>query len=367
MANLKENESYLSEQLISYLGNKRSLLGAINGVITDIKANLGAEKIAFADVFSGSGVVARFAKAHSNLVLANDLENYSFVINSCYLENLTPQLKANLSEFHGKILREFAPKESFISELYAPKDDEKIKKGERVFYSRKNALILGGLREAISQIPTEFQHFFIAPLLSEASIHSNTGGVFKGFYKDKNGVGKFGGSGENALSRILGDITLPFPVFSNFTSEFKVFNLDAYEFSKLAPSVDIAYFDPPYNQHPYGSNYFMLNLIADFKAPNLAEISEVSGIPADWNRSNYNKKSRAGSEFFTLLSEFRAKYLVISFNSEGFISESEFLKNLVKIGKVEKIEIKYPTYRASRNLRNRNLHVTEYLYIVKKA
>ena len=367
MRNLKENENYLGEQLISYLGNKRSLLGAINSVITDIKANLGAEKIAFADVFSGSGVVARFAKAHSNLVLANDLEQYSFVINSCYLENLTPQLKADLSKFHAEILANFKPCESFISELYAPKDDEKIKKGERVFYSRQNALILGGLRTAISQIPAEFQKYFIAPLLSEASIHSNTGGVFKGFYKDKNGVGKFGGSGENALSRILGEISLPMPVFSNFTSDFQVFKSDAYEFSKLAPSVDIAYFDPPYNQHPYGSNYFMLNLIADFKAPNLGDLSEVSGIPNGWNRSNYNKKSRAADEFFTLLAEFRAKYLIISFNSEGFISEDEFLKNLALIGKVKKIEIKYPAYRASRNLRNRNLHVTEYLYIVKKA
>ncbi|MBR6952683.1 MAG: DNA adenine methylase, partial [Campylobacter sp.] len=226
---------------------------------------------------------------------------------------------------------------------------------------------LAGLRTAISQIPSEFQKYFIAPLLSEASIHSNTGGVFKGFYKDKNGVGKFGGSGENALSRILGEISLPMPVFSNFTSDFQVFQSDAYEFSKLAPSVDIAYFDPPYNQHPYGSNYFMLNLIADFKAPNLGDLSEVSGIPNGWNRSNYNKKSRAADEFFTLLAEFRAKYLIISFNSEGFISEDEFLKNLALIGKVEKIEIKYPAYRASRNLRNRNLHVTEYLYIVKKA
>ena len=96
----KENESYLGEQLISYLGNKRSLLGAINGVITDIKANLGAEKIAFADVFSGSGVVARAAKQHSNLVLANDLEKYSVIINSCYLANLTPELQEILAKFY---------------------------------------------------------------------------------------------------------------------------------------------------------------------------------------------------------------------------------------------------------------------------
>ncbi|ARR00229.1 DNA adenine methylase [Campylobacter porcelli] len=364
---MSENTEYLTNQLISYLGNKRSLLGSIDSVVCDIKKELRKDKIAFADVFSGSGVVARLAKKHSNLILANDLEKYSFVINSCYLENSDNELISSLKQIHDKILQNYTPQESFISEIYAPKDDKNIQKGERAFYSRQNALILGGLRDEISKIPTEFQKYFIAPLLSQASIHSNTGGVFKGFYKDKDGIGKFGGSGENALKRILGKIELEMPIFSNFKSEFKVFQNDAYEFAKLAPSVDIAYFDPPYNQHPYGSNYFMLNLICDFKAPNIEQISKVSGIPNDWNRSNYNKKAKAGSEFFTLLSEFKAKYLIISFNSDGFIKESEFLTNLNKIGKVEKVKIKYPTYRASRNLNSRDLYVTEYLYIVKKV
>ena len=156
------------------------------------------------------------------------------------------------------------------------------------------------------------------------------------------------------------------PIFSNFQSEFEVFQNDALEFAKSISKVDIAYFDPPYNQHPYGSNYFMLNLISNFKTPNIEQISKVSGIPNDWNRSKYNKKAKASDEFFNLLSEFKAKYLIISFNSEGFISESEFLTNLNKIGKAHKVEIKYPTYRASRNLNSRDLYVTEYLYIIKK-
>ncbi|WP_086276734.1 DNA adenine methylase [Campylobacter vicugnae] len=362
----EENKAYLNEQLISYLGNKRSLLSSIESVIIDIKNELRLKRIKFADVFSGSGVVSRLAKAHSSLILANDLERYSYIINSCYLSNSTPKLLENLSAFYKQINQNFTPKESFISQLYAPKDDKNIQKGERVFYSRQNALILSGLRDEISKIPAEFQNFFIAPLLSKASIHSNTGGVFKGFYKDKNGIGKFGGSGENALSRILGKITLEMPVFSNFKSEFKAFQNDALEFAKVAPSVDIAYFDPPYNQHPYGSNYFMLNLISDFKAPDTNKISTISGIPDNWNRSNYNKKALASKEFFNLLSEFRAKYLVISFNSEGFITNDEFISNLSKIGKVYTKEIKYPAYRASRNLNNRELYVTEYLYIIKK-
>ena len=148
-------------------------------------------------------------------------------------------------------------------------------------------------------------------------------------------MGKFGGSGENALARIMGKISLRLPVLSNFACESAVFQEDAARFAQSArerfSQFDVAYFDPPYNQHPYGSNYFMLNLITDFinegKRPNAAELSRVSGIPAGWNRSAYNKKSSAAEEFFALLAEFPAKFLIISFNSEGFISKAEFLKN----------------------------------------
>ena len=111
----------------------------------------------------------------------------------------------------------------------------------------------------------------------------------------------------------------------------------------------------------------MLNLINEFRAPNSANLSEISGIPQDWNRSNYNKKAHAADEFFALLAEFRAKFLVISFNSEGYISRDEFLKNLAKIGRVDLVEIRYPTYRASRNLRDRKLYVTEFIYVVEKG
>ena len=62
-------------------------------------------------------------------------------------------------------------------------------------------------------------------------------------------------------------------------------------------SFDLAYFDPPYNQHPYGSNYFMLNLVSSYERPNVEKISRVSGIPKDWNRSVFNKKRFAKESF----------------------------------------------------------------------
>jgi adenine-specific DNA-methyltransferase len=39
---------------------------------------------------------------------------------------------------------------------------------------------------------------------------------------------------------------------------------------------------------------------------------------------------------------------------------------LKKIGKVEILETKYNTFRGCRNLNNREIHVKEYLYLVRK-
>lgn len=122
--------------------------------------------------------------------------------------------------------------------------------------------------------------------------------------------------------------------------------------------------DPPYNQHPYGSNYFMLNVIVDYKKPE--NISKISGIPEDWNRSNYNNAANAYAALTALVTNIKAKYVLISFNSEGFISRSEMTDMLHKIGRVEVLETSYPAFRGSRNLNNRDIQVKEYLYLVEK-
>ena len=175
-----------------------------------------------------------------------------------------------------------------IAELYAPKDDKDIQPDERVFYTSRNAMYIDTVRQLIESIPKKHQKYFLAPLLSETSIHANTSGVFKGFYKNKEtGIGQFGGINQDALFRITGDIELPFPVFSNFSSDTIICNGDSNKIIQVLPEVDVAYLDPPYNQHPYGSNYFMLNVILDYQRPE--NTSKVSGIPENWNHSNYNR------------------------------------------------------------------------------
>ncbi len=363
-----ENPEYLSEQLITYIGNKRALISFIKDGVEIVLKRLDKKKLKIFDVFSGSGIVSRFFKRYASKLIVNDLEDYAEVINRCYLANYSELDISLLRSVYKDIIRKLAEQPlipGFITELYAPRDDESIKPGERVFYTRRNAMYIDTARQYMEKIPEDIRVFYLAPLLSEASVHANTSGVFKGFYKDPNrNVGKFGGKNEDALERIKGDIKLPFPVFSNYECEVKIYRGDSNEVMNRVEEVDMAYIDPPYNQHPYGSNYFMLNLIVNYKRPQ--RISRVSGIPQDWKRSFYNKKNHAYRVFSELVRGIKARYILISFNSEGFISMSEMLNLLKGIGRVEVLETKYNTFRGSRNLRNRNIHVTEYLYLVEK-
>jgi len=378
-----ENPEYLQSQLITYIGNKRALLPFIGEGVQIVQQQLGKEKLNCLDIFSGSGIVARYLKQFSSSLTVNDLENYACIISRCYLSNLSDGELADLHKTYDDLVKRINSRMSqievsradgtykapgFISELYSPLDAENIQKAERCFYTPYNANYLDVARQEIDAfVPANQKDFFIASLLSQASIHANTAGIFKGFYKNsKTGTGQFGGNGKNALSRITGKIELPFPVFSNYNCPFRVFNKDANELVFDESGFDLAYFDPPYNQHPYGSNYFMLNLLANYQRPDTEKISRVSGIPKNWNRSLYNKKNQITEVFYNLVKNVDAKFVLISFNNEGYISRQEMIELLSKCGKVQVLEQEYNAFRGSRNLNNREIHVKEFLFLVDK-
>lgn len=364
---LVENPDYLTTQILTYLGNKRSLLKFIGDGVEFVKRDLSKERLTFFDAFSGSGIVSRYMKRHASLIIANDLERYSEIVNRCYLTNRSGIDEAEFSSVFDEWTRHAQSHQApgVIARLYAPADSGNIREGERAFYTRENAVMLDSARAAVDRVvPPKYFDLVMGPLLAEASIHPNTSGVFKGFYKNRKGIGEFGGESRNALTRICGKVELNRPVLSNFECESEVLRGDANEVVKSIPDIDLAYFDPPYNQHPYGSNYFMLNVLAENREP--TEISEVSGIPKGWNHSRYNRRREAEQAFFGLLLNTPAKYLMVSYNSEGFIKYDRFMEFLQSVGSVRPVEIEYNAFRGSRNLRGRPLKVTEYLFVVKR-
>lgn len=79
-----------------------------------------------------------------------------------------------------------------------------------------------------------------------------------------------------------------------------------------------------------------------------------------------NKRKIIGEIEKEIVSSLDSKFIVISYNSEGFISFEEMSEMLKKYGKLKTVEIAYNTFRGSRNLRNRDIHVSEYLFILEK-
>lgn len=361
------DKSFVMQTMLTCIGNKRKLVKNITDIINSIDFN--KEKINIVDGFAGSSVVSRELSYFADNIYINDLEFYSYIMAYGFLKKPNecdiPKIKYHIDTMNK--LAENGPFiEGIICEYYSPKDTYDIKQGERCFYTKENALIIDTLRDYIEKnVDENIKNYCLTPLLTRASIHTNTSGVFKGFYKNGD-VGCFGGKAKVALSRILKPIRLDMPIWNDTEYKAHVYNLDINKLIHELPNdIDLIYLDPPYNQHPYGSNYFMLNIIAKNEKP--LGVSKVSGIPTDWNKSKYNSKSTAIAAMKDLVDNCikKSNYVLISYNNEGIIKDEDW-KDIFKDYTFQKKEIKYDTFKGCRNLKDRDNKVLEVLYLVYK-
>jgi adenine-specific DNA-methyltransferase len=335
---------FVQQPMITYIGNKRKLVDTIEKVVKRLNPTT------CVDAFAGSGVVARMLLTHCQHLYVNDLERYCEVLSECFLK--TPSwFEQDEITAHIEAMNTCPDKVGFMTEMYASE--------ERCFYTPENGRRIDGMLDYIEKnVPKHLKSYCLGPLVVKASIHTNTSGVFKGFHK-----GGWGGKGGHAQDRITKRIDVECPIWLEPHRDVTIYRQDACEFLEKLPKVDLIYLDPPYNQHPYGSNYFMLNLICLNERPHT--VSKVSGIPGDWNKSQYNYKNkiREAMERTLRLATEKAKHTLVSYNNEGFIKPDEW-EEILKPYTYEKIEVDYSCYKGSRNLKNRSTKVTEFLFII---
>lgn len=143
----------------------------------------------------------------------------------------------------------------------------------------------------------------------------------------------------------------------------KVYNEDSNELIKRIEG-DILYLNPPYNQRQYGANYHLLNTIAlydDF-------IPKGKTGMREYNRSNYCKKKEVEKSFDELIKNANFKYIFLSYNNEGLMSEETTKKIMKKYGKYELERKEYQRFKADKT-ENRNHKADstfEYLHILEK-
>jgi len=315
------NQPYYQKHLITYIWNKRSLLWFIALEIKKLQDKLWWWKLNIFYWFSWSWATSRMLKSFSKNLYVNDLEWYSKTINQAYLCNSSEYDINKIEEYivylNQNKLNRVKWWFDFIEKNYAPKETNNVKKWERCFYTQENAQIIDNIRNHVNDIESKYQMFWLAQLLIKSSINCNTSWVFKWFHK-KEWVWHFWWKWENALTRIMWEINLDVPIFSPTESNVFVFQDDTNKIVSDIVDLDIAYYDPPYNQHPYWSNYFMLNIINEWVSANIQ--SGVSWISENWNRSTYNKNKQAQESMKSLIKNTNAKYIVISYNNELIIS-----------------------------------------------
>ena len=392
----KYEEEYVKNQLITYIGNKRTLIpliySAIKKVIEVGTIPIGENPI-FVDYFSGSGVVSRMAKSLGFQIFANDWETYSSIINKAFIENSEDDL--NIFDDEGGIdcvidqlneLTQYNEKNAYISKYYCPQDDNCPNvEEERMFYTRENGIIIDNIRAEIesryslSQLKN-FQDqeekatlknkktILLSLLLQEASVRANTNGVFKAFHCG------FGGKKGDALSRICQRIILKKPTFSRQKQTAWVFQTDALEIStKINNKADIVYLDPPYNQHQYGSNYHLLNTIARNDKPLVNQSFIINGkkidksaIRKDWikTKSTFCSQLTAKSSFIELLNSINSNYILLSYSNDGIVSTDDIIDILSQKGYIDIMVSDYIRYRGGRQSTVNQNNNIEFVWIV---
>lgn len=339
-------DRFLKTQIITYMGNKRKLLGQISEIVDMVKNELG-ENITCADAFSGSGIVSRLLKTKSTKLYVNDFAGYSETLNRCYLDT-PPSLKIEKIKQYIDTVNNIAHKfdkdigeTKWISRFWAPSGE--ISKKDRVYFTEENGILIDRYRHLINEVPNDYRHYLLAQLIVKSSIHNNTNGQFSAFYKDGNGVGKYGGKKEIDIKRITGSIKLEYPIFSPKKCKIDIQKMDSNNWVKNIPEVDLMYLDPPYNKHPYSIYYFMLDIINNWDTN--ANIPDTNrGQPKNWNKSDYNSINKAKSAFKNLIKNINAKFILLSYNNKGIIPIKDIEKILKIKGKLYTFPLTHKTY-----------------------
>jgi adenine-specific DNA-methyltransferase len=384
--------AYASTRLIAYIGNKRALLPFLSEVFSELEEE--GPISTYLDPFAGSGAVGRLARTRGWAVMAGDAEEYSRVVNEAWLgvsadelpalfaaEGGLASVLASLNWLHperGDAVPDCAV-EPYIARHYAPAITARPDwRRERLFYTRENAVFLDRARCAIEDLrPAEpgesgghrraERALLLGLLVYEAATHANTSGVFKAYHKG------FGGHGRDALRRILAPMWLEAPeLWPGPPAEVR--REDAASFCAGRPA-EICYLDPPYNQHQYGSNYHLLNTIARWSRPPVGEerapdgsLIHAAGIPPEWteSKSAFCYRSSAAAAFRELLAAVDARYVLLSYNTEGLVEAEELFDMMSDRAELSLRSVDYVKYRGGRQSVSWRSHNSEILFVARR-
>lgn len=332
---------------MNYIGSKFRLSSWIKDEIIKVVGEDLSEKV-FCDMFAGTGIVGRTFKKDVKKVISNDLEHYSFVLNKNYIENHI-EIK-DTCKYIDELNSLFLIEDGFIYQNYCLGSGS-----SRQYFSDENGKKIDTIRAKIQEwmdskkISSNLYYFLLTSLLESADKVANTASVYEAFLK-------------TIKPPALKTLKLKPAEFIINDNSHEVFNEDSNELIKRV-SGDILYLDPPYNHRQYSSKYHILNTISLYD--NFTPKGKT-GL-REYNRSKYCAKRKVHESFEELIKNAQFKYIFLSYNNEGLMSEDEVKNIMQKYGEYSLVKKEYKRFKVQMNKNTKENKTFEYLHILEKV
>lgn len=332
--------------MIKYIGSKRLLLPQILacvGALPDVHRVL--------DLFSGTSRVGHALKNAGYDVIANDHNTFAHVLARCYVQADAREVTA--------------PAERIISELNAlpgqPGWFTQTYCNEARYIQPKNGARIEAMRAAIDamDLPGDVEAVCLTSLMEAADRVDSTTGVQMAYLK-------------HWAKRAARDIELRLPKV--LPGSGRALQWDAVDAARLS-HIDLAYIDPPYNHHSYRGNYHLWETLVRGDEPETYGVARKR-IDCRIFKSRFNSKPGIRPALERVLERLQARYLIVSFNNEGYLPREEIEDVLSSYGETRVLEIDHQRYVGARigihNPRGERVgkvsHVRnkEYLFVVAR-
>jgi len=282
--------------VIKYLGSKRALLPVLETLFRASEASTAI------DLFTGTTRVAATIKQLGMNVTAVDTASYSEVFSKVFIE--LDGSEADLQELAGAIgsLNSLSGRSGYFTEVFCE---------QARFFQPKNGQRIDAIRSAIeSKYKQSWMYFpLLASLLVAADKVDSTTGVQMAYLKSWS-------------RRSFLELELQVPQL--LTGPGRSVKGDAIEQAHKLGSFDLAYLDPPYNQHRYFGNYHIWETLVRWDDPEYYGIANKRiDARLSENKSAFNSKLTMPDALEKLIAGLDAKILVLSYNNESWLSRRE--------------------------------------------
>lgn len=314
--------------MIKYLGSKRLLVEHIVSVCETLRPHSGT----VLDLFSGTSRVGHALKNAGFGVIANDHNSYAHTLAMCYIQADAARVERDATRIIHD-LNALPGRDGPFTETYC--------RAAR-YFTPENGARIESMREHIESLclEPELRAVVLTSLIEAADRVDSTTGVQMAYLKSW---------APRALKPI--ELRLPNILPHPEGQPCRAFQLDALE-AAHGLSADIAYLDPPYNQHPYASNYHVLNSLVLWDQPELPPPTArgfKAAIRPDWKerRSAFNGRGTALAAFASVMKTLPARHVLVSYSTDGMIPLEQLVTEAAEYGAVRTFFRDYKRYRTS--------------------